>query len=280
MIQNNTEDNQNTDQNLNEFDLESFEDEIGAFDPAKINYESDIPSSYAKNAVYENYLAGNLAQQPVYDYTNNEGDGLSPGERQFQQQQELDYKLSNLNQRVRNADPYAGARAGTYNARYNGANFERYYGHKDSGLYQKLGFNPYRNNEELYNQNTSGYKEWQRANDHWWTIFKAGYKNYLAGNLAQQPVYDYTNNEGDGLSPGERQFQQQQELDYKLSNLNQRVRNADPYAGARAGTYNARYNGANFERYYGHKDSGLYQKLGFNPYRNNEELYNQNTSGS
>lgn len=178
---NNTEniEDTNQDQNLEEFDIEELEDKIGAFNPEKINNESDIPASYAKNAIYQNYLAGNLAQEPVDKYSDYLNTGKNPGERQFERQQRLDYKLSNLNHRTRISDPYAGARAGTYNARHDGANFERYYSHTDSGLYQELGFSPYRNNEELYNANTSGYKEWQRANDHFWTIFKAGYKNYF-----------------------------------------------------------------------------------------------------
>jgi len=167
------------DQNLEEFDIEELEENIGAFNPEKINGESDIPASYAKNAIYQNYLAGNLAQEPVDKYSDYLSTAKYPFERQFERQQRLDYKLSNLNHRTRIADPYSGARAGTYNARHDGANFERYYSHTDSGLYQELGFSPYRNNEELYNANTSGYKEWQRANDHWWTIFKAGYKNYF-----------------------------------------------------------------------------------------------------
>ena len=115
---NNTENTEDTnqDQNLEEFDIEELEDKIGAFNPEKINDESDIPASYAKNAIYQNYLAGNLAQEPVDKYSDYLNTAKYPFERQYNDQRELDYKLSNLNHRTRIADPYAGARAGTYNA--------------------------------------------------------------------------------------------------------------------------------------------------------------------
>lgn len=174
---NNQKDNEQ-DQNLEEFDINMLEEESDVFDPTLINDASDLPASYAKEALYLENTGGNLAQQPIDSY-DTDPPNSTPAEKIYQLNLNRDNRMSNLSQIVRNRDPQAGARSGTYNSGIRGANFERYYAHKDSGLYQKLGFNPYRNNEELYNANSSGYKEWQRANDHWGSIAAAGYKNYF-----------------------------------------------------------------------------------------------------
>lgn len=60
----------------------------------------------------------------------------------------------------------------TYNADYDGANFERYYSH---GKFAKLGFNPYRDNEALYNDNSTLGDEFSRAAAQWPALVKSGF---------------------------------------------------------------------------------------------------------
>ena len=52
----------------------------------------------------------------------------------------------------------------------------------------------------------------------------------------------------------------------------------NPYAGAKERSYDASYTGANFDKYYSYGDT--WKKYGFSPNRNNEELYNKNSSWS
>ena len=57
-------------------------------------------------------------------------------------------------------DKYSYTRAASYGAGYKNMNFERYYRH---GMYDKLGFNPYRDNETLYNEKGSWWDDGLRA---------------------------------------------------------------------------------------------------------------------
>lgn len=71
-------------------------------------------------------------------------------------------------------DPDAYARTNYYGGGIHGANFERYYNH---GKFKTLGFNPMRNNESLYNQNSSWWDDFTRMNTSLlglaWTGFKS-----------------------------------------------------------------------------------------------------------
>jgi hypothetical protein len=82
-------------------------------------------------------------------------------------------KLSQTVDKVQ--DPYKQMQPYTFNGDYDGANFERYYSHSKAS---QLGFNPYRNNEELYNKHATFGDELSRAAGQWgrlvWTGFKSG----------------------------------------------------------------------------------------------------------
>jgi hypothetical protein len=82
-------------------------------------------------------------------------------------------KLSQTVDKVQ--DPYKQMQPYTFNGGHDGANFERYYSHSKAS---QLGFNPYRNNEELYNKHATFGDELSRAAGQWgglvWTGFKSG----------------------------------------------------------------------------------------------------------
>jgi len=82
-------------------------------------------------------------------------------------------KLSQTVDKVQ--DPFKQMQPYTFNGGADGANFERYYSHSKAS---QLGFNPYRNNEELYNKHATFGDELSRAAGQWgnlaWTGFKSG----------------------------------------------------------------------------------------------------------
>lgn len=131
--------------------------------PDLLSPESPWDNGPYKNTAISNTEAGNLNNPP---------------------REVLNDPVARFNNNISNAisnstdDNIAGA-AGTYNADYDGYNFERYSSHTDSGLFQKLGFSPFRDNETLYNNHSSGWKDWQRGNDQFWNVFGVGFKNYF-----------------------------------------------------------------------------------------------------
>ena len=131
--------------------------------PDLLSPESPWDNGPYKNIAISNTEAGNLNNPP---------------------RQVVDDPVARFNNNISNAisnstdDNIAGA-VGTYNADYDGYNFERYSSHTDSGLFQKLGFSPFRDNETLYNNHSSGWKDWQRGNNQFWNVFGVGFKNYF-----------------------------------------------------------------------------------------------------
>lgn len=63
-------------------------------------------------------------------------------------------------------------RAYTYNGDHDGANFQRYY---NSAPFKELGFNPYRNNEALYNNHMTAGDEFVRAAGQWPSLVSTGF---------------------------------------------------------------------------------------------------------
>ena len=57
-------------------------------------------------------------------------------------------------------DPFAYAKGVTFNAAHTGHNFDRYHSH---GNFKKLGFSPFRDNEKLYNDNSTWADDFGRA---------------------------------------------------------------------------------------------------------------------
>lgn len=76
-------------------------------------------------------------------------------------------------------NPYKQMREYSFNGDHDGANFARYYSHPK---FKQLGFNPYRNNEELYNKHSTFGNEMSRATGQWgnlvWTGFKSGLSSW------------------------------------------------------------------------------------------------------
>lgn len=111
----------------------------------------------------------------------------------------LSAELANLNAHgealVQQADKQirAGAdvnqmmRPFSYNGDYDGANFQRYY---NSAPFKKLGFNPYRDNESLYNDKMTTGDEFVRAAGQWPSLIKTGVMSGIRawGNLFTDPL--------------------------------------------------------------------------------------------
>jgi len=68
-------------------------------------------------------------------------------------------------------DPFSQMGAQYFDASSKGFNYERYYNHPK---FNKLGFSPYRDNEAVYNANSSWLDEMSRASGQWGTLAKIG----------------------------------------------------------------------------------------------------------
>lgn len=77
-------------------------------------------------------------------------------------------------------DPFQYTKERSYNADYDGANFERYY--KTPRLFKKLGFSPTRNNEELYNSNASWFDYFKRSAGSALDLAATGFTDMLPWN--------------------------------------------------------------------------------------------------
>lgn len=87
----------------------------------------------------------------------------------------LEQNLNFLNQADNWAvDKNAYGRSHFYGAGIYGANFERYYNHPK---FKVLGFNPLRNNEAVYNQNSSWYDDFNRMLTSYGSLFGTGFKS-------------------------------------------------------------------------------------------------------
>jgi hypothetical protein len=75
----------------------------------------------------------------------------------------------------------------TYNGDFDGANFERYY---SSAPFKKLGFNPYRDNDTLYNNNMTSGDEFVRAASQWPSLVATGFSSGVRawGTLFTDPL--------------------------------------------------------------------------------------------
>jgi hypothetical protein len=71
-------------------------------------------------------------------------------------------------------DRNAYGRTYFYGAGIHGANFERYYSHPQ---FKNLGFNPLRNNETVYNENSSWWDDFNRMGSAYSGLFMAGFKS-------------------------------------------------------------------------------------------------------
>jgi len=123
-------------------------------------YGTNAPSRYAMS----NRYAGNLSQPPELP---------SPDDMNA-------YMLNSFQTAPSHAaNPYKMGANTYYDASYTGANFARYYTHP---AFEKLDFNPWRNNDSYYNQNSTPYEDWQRGNDQFfnlmWSGIKSGFRSW------------------------------------------------------------------------------------------------------
>jgi hypothetical protein len=88
-------------------------------------------------------------------------------------------------------DPYMAAKGEGHNLapeKDNGLNFQRYYG---KGAYNKLGFNPYINNENYYQQNTTAMDDIIDATAQWGNLFDLGFSTLWSGKSDREEARDY-----------------------------------------------------------------------------------------
>jgi ADP-ribose pyrophosphatase YjhB (NUDIX family) len=64
-----------------------------------------------------------------------------------------------------------------FSADINHTKYERYYAHPD---FQKLGFSPFRDNETFYNENTSGWSDFQRTFSQWRSLVGMGFTDAMS----------------------------------------------------------------------------------------------------
>lgn len=74
--------------------------------------------------------------------------------------------------------PYT--KVGAYDADYTGTNFDRYYNVPD--VYDKVGFSPFRNNEQIYNNNMSWWDGFKRSSGQSLTMASVSFKGALPWN--------------------------------------------------------------------------------------------------
>jgi ADP-ribose pyrophosphatase YjhB (NUDIX family) len=64
-----------------------------------------------------------------------------------------------------------------FSADINHTKYERYYAHPD---FQRLGFSPFRDNETFYNENTSGWSDFQRTFSQWRALAGVGFRDAMS----------------------------------------------------------------------------------------------------
>jgi len=73
-------------------------------------------------------------------------------------------------------NPYQFGKEAQFGASLDHHAYERYYAHND---FEDLGFSPFRDNESLYNENSSFWDEMSRASGQWWTLTGLGFRDAL-----------------------------------------------------------------------------------------------------
>lgn len=93
--------------------------------------------------------------------------------------------ISNVS--ISQQDPHEQMKPFSYNGDFDGANFERYFGTKQ---FNKLGFNPYRDNDALYNDNRTFGDDFTRAASQWPSLFKSGFMSGIRswGDMFSDPL--------------------------------------------------------------------------------------------
>jgi hypothetical protein len=80
------------------------------------------------------------------------------------------------------------SQAESYNADYDGANFERYY--KVPSVFKEKGFSPYRDNEKIYDENATWFDYYKRSLGAMGDGFASGFTDMLPWNSWSSDVTD------------------------------------------------------------------------------------------
>jgi gas vesicle protein len=160
----------NINQSISE--VEAAQDPLSAFN----RLFSDVNSGFTPNPVpiisapvpLTTSKAVNINQELV----GNEATGPYPGVNDNTQQGNKSFVDSALDYmydaETWAKDQYKYGRTYSYGAGWKNMQFERFYTHPQ---YKKLGFSPYRNNEELYNENSTWLDDWRRSSSQYWKLF-------------------------------------------------------------------------------------------------------------
>lgn len=90
----------------------------------------------------------------------------------------------------RATDPFRQAQVTSFNAGPTGLQFDRYYSHP---AYNRLGFNPYIDNESNYNTNSTKFEDFKRSTSQWGKLFNIGFSSAFNGKSNVQEALDYEN---------------------------------------------------------------------------------------
>ena len=156
-------------------DQELFGDQDMSFLAAQVNPgwtpNMDAASSYINTGYTPTYLSPEQKYQDI-ESTNSEDDVYRLMDQVYSQPSTTSEKLTPNN---------------VVTFGYKSSNFDRYYNHPN---FDKLGFHPYRNNEEYYNENSTWWDDHQRMWGQWGKVFGTGFMStYDALGDAMQGNY-------------------------------------------------------------------------------------------
>jgi AraC-like DNA-binding protein len=125
------------------------------------------------------------SSQNLYNEQVSVGNGITgPKPQTSNNRQAAEQLLNNILVNNNNTtDRYAYAKPTTFNSTHTGLNFDRYYNHPN---FRKLGFSPYRDNETIYNKNSSWADDFRRASTQYGTLWSNGFSSLFKnwGSLA------------------------------------------------------------------------------------------------
>ena len=125
------------------------------------------------------------SSQNLYNEQVSVGNGITgPKPQTSNNRQAAEQLLNNILVNNNNTtDRYAYAKPTTFNSTHTGLNFDRYYNHPN---FRKLGFSPYRDNETIYNKNSSWADDFRRASTQYGTLWGNGFSSLFKnwGSLA------------------------------------------------------------------------------------------------
>lgn len=138
------------------------------------------PLNYLEQAFGTIYPKVPSGTPPAADVNNNIAGNFDTGPNPGKSYQLQNDNLNSIANAIYSAGDWAQdknqyGRAIDYGAGYLGSNFERYYSHDQ---YQKLGFNPFRDNEAIYNANSTWSDDFARMTGQYASLFGAGFKSF------------------------------------------------------------------------------------------------------